>query len=1354
MASGVEELFDAVKRGSLQELRQLLSGSNASQVECRDAEGNTLLHIAADKGDYEMVTELIKLGAKPLVSNTRGDTPLHLAALNGRKAVVKGLQTVELCRFAGHRGRTVLHCACEGCPPEVVGELITVCKSDVMAADGEGQTPLHVASACGKEKTVRDLVSTFKCNVECVDSRGNTPLLCACQNDQLGVVKLLIKQYRASLSHVNAKGETALDVAAANGKTATVELLVTKFGCSPTSQTRDGRTPLHSACTNGFLQLATELVTKYKCNVNAEDGGKVTPLHLAAQGGNALLIDLLVANRATVDGADARGCTALHYAAQGGHKDAVSALCRYKADRKARNSDGRSALDMAALNGHVSVVEWIVGDGSDPNEKDATGRTCLHHAACGGHKVVVELLVPRPTDKQNEVPSPSGGEGEEEDFEQVSAELFKCPVDSIDLQGKTPLHCACEFGHVEVVRSLLGLGADMKARDNVGNTGLHMAASNGHTSIVHILVSEFVLDPGVKGCDGRTALHNASLNGHTRLVEALVNQYKSDVVAKDDRGSTPLHLAAANNKVGVVAVLLVAGRCPPDVLDSKRCMPLHRACEMGHVDVVRALVEAGASATAHNMDDYAPLHLAILNDKVGVVELLTTHGCNPADPAFKKKPLHLAASRGRLAIMDVLVRAGCGVTELDEGGLAPIHVAATGDQGEAVRELVATFKCPVNLLDSKGNTALHHAAEAGRLATVRVLHSQGVNLDMCNKDGDAALHVAAFNGHGEVLKALVKFGCSINYKSGYKKRAPLHYACDGGHLELVRDLVRKFRCDVGMQDQNGLTPVHVAVVAGKIEVVRELVEVFKCSLVAVDSYGCTPLRYACWGNSIEMVRILCGLEPRPPSPPTASQSNESCPSPEPSKDGVPVCPLTPVGGRKVDRRALHYACEGSTIELVRELIGRYMFDVNEQDPRGWVPLHMAAQSGKEEIVQELLALITHPVDQLNSDRQTPLLLACEKGCVGAVKLLLSRGANPELKDGFGRNGIMKAMEGHHDQVMEVMVAQCGWKRVFENITDYTDEHKKKYTETLHKRKDKFTSKISQFDKELKDTQERCRVLEGEVGTYKEQCQHYKEKLEEYTQMNISLLEEKKRKFEEEKLLGSPVTKKSSGEKSEQDQARRLSISAKYKGMEQRLNMVDQQIKKLQSSALRSGSKSDLSSRCPSGVESAPDLTDLLNMVVPHIQGRLSEVGLQLGLTREVIEAIMADPSGQHWTKLFEEWKEKAAKPYTWATLLSVLGSPEVQCSQQAQALMTRIMGGGGGGGVVMKERTSSVSKTEEVDGPTADVSKTTEMDTSPTDVSKTTEMDTSPTDVSKTTDMNDPIVIEEPPSTSTSANLE
>ena len=123
---------------------------------------------------------------------------------------------------------------------------------------------------------------------------------------------------------------------------------------------------------------------------------------------------------------------------------------------------------------------------------------------------------------------------------------------------------------------------------------------------------------------------------------------------------------------------------------------------------------------------------------------------------------------------------------------------------------------------------------------------------------------------------------------------------------------------------------------------------------------------------------------------------------------------------------------------------------------------------------------------------------------------------------------------------------------------------------------------------------------------------------------------------------------------------------------------------------------ELSARCPSGVESAPDVTDLLNLVVPHIQGRLLEVGLQLGLTKEAVEAIATDPSGQHWTRVFTEWRERAVKPYTWATLLDMLESSEISYGQPAQVLRAMIAGGGAAG----RERASSASKTE-VDGPPA-----------------------------------------------------
>ena len=67
---------------------------------------------------------------------------------------------------------------------------------------------------------------------------------------------------------------------------------------------------------------------------------------------------------------------------------------------------------------------------------------------------------------------------------------------SVDAKGRnsgwTVLHLAAMKGHLEVVRYLVGQGADVVARDNNGDTARYFAAVEGHTDVASYLASLYV----------------------------------------------------------------------------------------------------------------------------------------------------------------------------------------------------------------------------------------------------------------------------------------------------------------------------------------------------------------------------------------------------------------------------------------------------------------------------------------------------------------------------------------------------------------------------------------------------------------------------------------------------------------------------------------------------------------------------------------------------------------------------------------------------------------------------------------------------------------------------------------------
>ena len=94
-----------------------------------------------------------------------------------------------------------------------------------------------------------------------------------------------------------------------------------------------------------------------------------------------------------------------------------------------------------------------------------------------------------------------------------------------------------------------------------------------------------------------------------------------------------------------------------------------------------------------------------------------------------------------------------------------------------------------------------------------------------------------------------------------------------------------------------------------------------------------------------------------------------------------------------------------------------------------------------------------------------------------------------------------------------------------------------------------------------------------------------------------------------------------------------------------------------------------------GLESEPELSDLMNEVASKVSAKWRQISIQLGLTPSDQECFMAStPSDplQCFTSVFRVWKNRATKLYTWSTVIEALESPAVNEMRLAQELRTRL----------------------------------------------------------------------------------
>ncbi len=110
----------------------------------------------------------------------------------------------------------------------------------------------------------------------------------------------------------------------------------------------------------------------------------------------------------------------------------------------------------------------------------------------------------------------------------------------------------------------------------------------------------------------------------------------------------------------------------------------------------------------------------------------------------------------------------------------------------------------VNSIEEAGNYALVQAARSGNIATVKSLLEEGVNPNsICPISRTPALNIAAYCGHAEIVKTLLRAGANVEAAVLNQLRSTsLMHAAHQGHVRVV-DILLKAGADIFAKDYDG-----------------------------------------------------------------------------------------------------------------------------------------------------------------------------------------------------------------------------------------------------------------------------------------------------------------------------------------------------------------------------------------------------------------------------------------------------------------------------------------------------------------------------------------------------------------------
>jgi len=415
--TGNLSLVNAAKQGDRAAVQSLLNGPAKQDV--AGAEGGAALIWAASRNDVEMADLLLRAGADAKATNEYGATALYAAAGNADPAMTTKLLA------AG---------------------------ADPNAALMSGETPLMLAAREGNTATVHALLEGgADPNAQEKNGRQTALMWAIAEQHHPDVVKELV-QHKADVNAKSKNGFTAL-MFASRGDVESTRILL-NAGADPNAFIPDwGGTALIIASTMGQTDVVEALLDK-GADPNYKDGNSFTALHSAVRDSD------YGEDRAQREAGVATVKVLLKHGA-----DPNARLHQDKPTVRATNEleyEGATPIALAAEVSNLDAIRALVEGGGDPNIPTAKGTTPLILTSGAG------------TDVQR---------ARSLDERALALETVKflvahgADVNAVGQFGWTALHAASYQGLNDVIEFLVGKGAKMEAKDELGQTPLSISLS-------------------------------------------------------------------------------------------------------------------------------------------------------------------------------------------------------------------------------------------------------------------------------------------------------------------------------------------------------------------------------------------------------------------------------------------------------------------------------------------------------------------------------------------------------------------------------------------------------------------------------------------------------------------------------------------------------------------------------------------------------------------------------------------------------------------------------------------------------------------------------------------------------------
>ena len=416
---------------------------------------------------------------------------------------------------------------------------------------------------------------------------------------------------------------------------------------------------------------------------------------------------------------------------------------------------------------------------------------------------------------------------------------------TVEIGQLSELQSACEIGYLPLVKWAID---DLK--EETSPPSLCLGVQSGNLHVVKYLVrsgadvdKRVIAYDGIwdDDVDGNSIAH---FHFHTKVLMNQVYQWH------------PLCLAAYYGHSDILRYLL---KCTKAKLNDALY------CAIEHPAIVKILLENGANPNAifDNNPDLMTSPLCCLNEKFNAksIDLLLEAGANInqcLEPK-RKTPLHFVSQFGDANAVEFMIQKGAKVDAVDHKGLTPLLAAAKQNNFSAVKVLISNgADIDKATLDDVGMTALHLAIDVDNVDMAEYLITE-VKADPSIKcyNGNSCFHLAVMNENMEMLNLLVsKTLLDINEPNNQRFTPLDHLVKYHNCPEMLEFLLNQGANADDDWEGAKPRPLDMAVSLNRKKYVQILVELGNADIHKRDSDGRTVFHMAVKAKELELARYF------------------------------------------------------------------------------------------------------------------------------------------------------------------------------------------------------------------------------------------------------------------------------------------------------------------------------------------------------------------------------------------------------------------------------------------------------------------------------------------------------------------